>query len=601
MRRTLYLSLLVLAPLPASANGRARVPVRANGLGGTSVVAPVTLQVTPLALLPAASLGAGPLLAAPQLAPAAAAALVPAGAVVTPPAAPVPVAGRSGIAPLAAPPAAQEGPQRLIDTLSVPMAQPDASAGSAESASASEADFMARAQLGGARSGSPATSLGALSAQPAPSGLLKSGPGGASSMLSPAKAQILPFAGVDHSGDVMKAALGRLESVPHGRSLTLDFAPSPKSLRVLGDLPYEVFLYRSRSDGRWRMARGDRHGVSGEWGDYDLAIHNHPEARLGAYSIQTDYPSPQDLETSRGKDARFMVVSKSGVVEWNSDVPEGIASKLESTRLGRLIMRITFPSLYPGHLARSGVALRATSWRKFSQDALENAAPPLNERILIETLIPRWVAAELPVVAQRLGRPLDDAHRADVLRRTTGYRMYWHSSMTYKDHPDNAGIPDGHFSPKFGIRLMVKPDWRRLPDLETHFRVLFAHEYTHWLQDEGVVSGRGDHEAEAVAVEMLRAIELVGLADVEAGRTGTIHANNLGHFATGREAVMKEWYESGLYVRGALGGAAYEVGLRAGRPEAAWEFLRIVTRPANQKANSMSLVVKARDAVLARR
>jgi hypothetical protein len=187
-----------------------------------------------------------------------------------------------------------------------------------------------------------------------------------------------------------------------------------------------------------------------------------------------------------------------------------------------------------------------------------------------------------------------------VLRRTVGYRMYWHSSMTYKDHPDNAGIPDGHFSPKFGIRLMVKPDWRRLQDLETHFRVLFAHEYTHWLQHEGVVSARGDAEAEAVAVEMLRAIELVGLADVEAGRTGTIHANNLGHFSTGREMVMKEWYEAGLFVRGSLGGAAYEVGLRAGRPEAAWEFFRIVTKPANQKADSMKLVPRARDAVLSR-
>lgn len=582
----LLLALLLAAPLPASASGRnARVQVRAGGLGGTGV-SPVNLSVAPASLLGAPGLA----LTAPAL-----------GAAHAPPAAaPVPAApaAASALAPLApAPAAARQGAPRLIDTLAAPFAEPDPRAGGARSAAGAEKDFLARAQLGGG--GLPAAALAAPASQPAPSGLLKPG---AAPAPAAGQAQVLPFAGVDHSGDVMKAALAKLQGLPPGESLRLNFAPGPSSLKALSELPYEVFLYRSRADGSWRMARGDRHGVSGEWGDYDLAIHNHPEARLGAYSIQTDYPSPQDLETSRGKDARFMVVSKSGVAEWNSDLPEGIGAKLESTRWGRFVMRIAFPSLYPGHLRRSGVAVEMTPWRKFSQARLDEGAPPLNERILIETLIPRWVAAELPVVARRLGRPLDEAHKADVLRRTVGYRMYWHSSWTYKDHPDGAGIPDGHFNKKFGIRLMVKPDWRSLQDLETHFRVLFAHEYTHWLQSEGRVTGRGDAEAEAVAVEVLRGIELVGLAGVEAGRTGTIHANNLGHFATGREAVMKDWYEAGLYVRGALGGAAYQVGLEAGRPEAAWEFLRLVVAAGpGSNAGTTALVLSARDRVLGRR
>lgn len=586
-------ALLSLHASAANVSGRASVRtgqpgVQAGGLTGTAI-APVQLSVTPLSLLPqtGSALNASPA-PLPVLA-----SILPAPALLSP----APAAMRPAQSALpAAEPAAHEGPAKLIDTLSAPLAEPAPHA-SAESTAGAEKDFMARAQLGGAIESSPALSLPAASGQVLPSGLSPAN-------LTPkakGSAQVLPFNGIDHSGDVMKAALAELAALPPGRDLRLKFAPSPKSLRVLAELDHEVLLTRGRADGVWRLSRGDRHGVSGEHTDYDYAIHNHPEARWGAYSLQTDYPSPQDLETSRGKNARFMVVSKSGVTEWNSDLPEGLSAKLEQSTLDRFVMRITFPSLYPWQLSRKGVAVEQTSWKKFDQAALDSGRAPINERILIETLIPRWVAEELPEVAARLGRPLDDAHRADVLARTHGYRMYWHSAYTYKDHPDGAGIPDGHFSTKFGIRLMVTPDWRKLKDPKNHFKVLFAHEYTHWLQSEGLITGRGDAEAEAVAVELLRAIELVGLEGIAEGRIGIISPNNMAHFESGRAAVMKDWYEAGLYVRGALGGAAYEVGKNGNGMEDAWRFFRFVAqRELAGTLDGVTVVTRSRDRVLAK-
>ncbi len=564
----LAIVLAALTPAWGAVNARVAVPVVRAAGGGHVVALPATqpaltpslntrfdaprFAASPVAFAPAAVLSLAP---APADAPVArAATFLPA----------ADAAREPGVAP------------RLITTLAEPL--PEAEAGtSGESAAASERDFMARAQLGGAVSVGPALTFVAPAANPAPSGLVKAAP--AAPARRPATAQVLAFGGVDHSGQVMRAALSRLAALPAGEIMELDFAPGPKSLRVLSELDHEVFLFRDRASGRWRMAAGDRHGVSGDWGDYDVAIHNHPHATLGAYSIYSDHPSPTDLETSRGKDARFMVVSRDGVVEWNSDMAEDAAEKLGSTFFGRMVMRITFPSLYPALLARNQIAVKSTSWRRFNQAMLDTHERPINERILTETLIPRWVAAELPLVAAKLGRPLDAAHAADVLKRTVGYRLYWHSAWTYKDHPDGQGIPNGHFRKDFGIRLMITPGWRSLKDLETHYRVLFAHEYTHWLQSEGYVSARGGAEAEAVAVEFLRAIELAGLPAVEAGVTGTIFDNQLRHFADGRAGVSGAWPATGLYTRGALAGAAYQVAQDAGRPEAAWEFLRLVTAP----------------------
>jgi hypothetical protein len=155
--------------------------------------------------------------------------------------------------------------------------------------------------------------------------------------------------------------------------------------------------------------------------------------------------------------------------------------------------------------------------------------------------------------------------------------MRWHSSFTYKDHPDGQGIPDGHFRRDFGIRLMLKPGWRKIPDRTLHYRVLFAHEYTHWLQSEGRVTYRWGGEPPAVAVEVMRAIELAGVEAVTAGRVPTVHRGVLDAFEYGREWVREGGTGETLtvYRRGGLAGMAYEAALVLGRPEAAWEFLRL--------------------------
>jgi len=515
--------------------------------GASASLNAVPLQLSPSALIPSLAF------AAPALAPA---------LMVAPP------------APAALVPVAAEGRPLLIKTLAAP-ALDQSKLGAGESAGAAEKDFNARAQLD-APAALSASVVAAPSAQEGLSrAILRLLP--ARTAPSAAAASLAALDGYDRSGELMKAALKTLDASPAGTVLPLSFAPTEKSLRVLSELSHEVFLHRRRSDGKWLMARGDRHGVSGEWDDYDLALHNHPTARMGAYSMHSAYPSPEDLQTAAGKNARFFVISEEGVVEWNSAVPENLSSSLTDGFFGRFVMRLAFPALYPTLLSRRGVAAELRPWRKVTTSWLESGEAPVNEAVLIAKTIPALIAAEFTVIAAKLGRKVDAAYRADVLKRSNGYRMYWHSATTYKDHPDHLGIPDGHFRADFGIRLMVKPDWRKLKDLSANFRPLYAHEYTHWLQNEGFVSTKYGAEVAAVAVEVLRAVELVGLDDVRAGRAGTVHAGTLSSFDSGRE-----WARTGFknetmpYSKGALAGAAYEAGLAAERPEAAWAFLNLV-------------------------
>lgn len=199
---------------------------------------------------------------------------------------------------------------------------------------------------------------------------------------------------------------------------------------------------------------------------------------------------------------------------------------------------------------------------------------PVDAAQMESTLIPAWIKEELPVAAAKLGRPLPAEYAADVLARSKVWVYKWHSRWTYEI---SGGLPDGHFDPKFGIRVMLKTDWRKLKDPETHFRVLFAHEYTHWLQEEGLVTRRYGGEIPAVAVEQLRALELVGLQGMKEGRVGFIAEGNIQSLESGREWARGDMKDvTQLYFRGVLGGAAYEVGRIAGRPEAAWEFLNLV-------------------------
>ncbi len=411
------------------------------------------------------------------------------------------------------------GHPALIKTLSSP-AIDTSKMGAGESSGAAEKDFNARAQLD-----APA-SLGE-GVVPAPA-----------------------------DGDAPKTTnvrLGHFAKAPFkavaggGTGATLELVPTPQGLRALV-ADGSTRLLTLSADGRWRLS---------------------PRESASAY------PTPEEVDAAAGTDGRHFIVSKSGLVEWNPNAPKKLAAEVASSLWRRVALRV--PLLHPLILLRGGVAAQKTAWKKVETDGLVAGAKPLNERLVIDEVIPALAAEEFPLIAAKLGRKVDAAYRANVLGRTNGYRMYWHSSYTYKDHPDNTGIPDGHFNPKFGIRLMLKPDWRGLKDLSANFRPLFSHEYVHWLQDEGFVSRKYGSEIAAVAVEVLRAIELVGLDGTVAGKAGTVHIGVMGSFEGGRE-----WARTGFkaettpYLKGGLAGAAYEAAQVTGRPEAAWEFLNLV-------------------------
>ncbi len=429
------------------------------------------------------------------------------------PAAPV------ALQPVAAKPVQAEARPLLIQSLAAP-ALDMSKLGAGDSAGAAEKDFNARAQLD-----APATLAdGAPSAPVA---------GDASrkhhlSLLRSAKAPGLPLARRPSS------------------ERPLNLVATPQSLRVMAERGESSLLVQA-SDGRWSLA---------------------PRADASAY------PTPEEIEASAGKSGRYFMATKAGLVEWNPVVPAGVGAALRSG-LSRLASRV--PGLYPSVLSYNGVAVRRTSWDQAVKQGLDAGEAPLNEGVVIAKVIPALVAQEFAVIAAKLGRSVDAAYKADVLKRTNGYRMYWHSAYSYKDHPDHLGIPDGHFRSDFGIRLMVKPDWRRIPDLAANFRPLFAHEYVHWLQNERFVSTKFGAEIAAVAVEVLRAIELVGLDEVRAGRAGTVHAGIMSSFDGGREWAREGFRnETAPYMKGVLAGAAYEAAQVTGRPEAAWEFLNLV-------------------------
>jgi hypothetical protein len=364
----------------------------------------------------------------------------------------------------------------------------------------------------------------------------------------------------------MRASLASLAAGPDGEILPLDFAPTAKSLEALSASD-GALLFRGRSDGRWRLTSAGAAGFAAPDEDFDAAF-------LGR-SGNDPYPSVADLRASEGRAARFAVAARGGAAEWSSDMPDGAPVALEATAWGRAAARAARAlGLYPRLLAAQGVAVAYRPWSRTSAEWIAEGRAPAGERQLASTLIPAWIREELPVAAAKLGRGLTPEEEAGVLARSKVWVYGWHSRWTYEVP---GGLPDGHFDPKFGIRVMLKTDWRRLKDPRTHFRVLFAHEYTHWLQDEGLVTRRYGGEIPAVAVEQLRAAELVGPEGMAEGRVGFIAEGNLRSFEWGRDWArgdMKD--ESLLYHRGVLGGAAYEVGRIAGRPEAAWEFLNLV-------------------------
>ena len=322
---------------------------------------------------------------------------------------------------------------------------------------------------------------------------------------------------------------------------------------------------RGRADGRWRLVKAGAGGFDAATDDFDFAV-------LGRASGPS-HPTAADLSASQGRAARFAVASERGIFEWNSDLPDGAGQSLERTALGRILAR-SAGRFYPRLLSFLGVASEQRTWAQTTQPWIEEGEAPTDERQMANAIIPEWMRAELPIAAAKLGLSLTPKETVDVLARSKVWVYTWHSRWSYEI---SGGLPDGHYDPKFGIRVMLKTNWRKLKDPKNHFRVLFAHEYVHWLQNEGLVTRRYGVEIPAVAVEQLRAMELVGWEGMKQGRIGFIAEGNRTAFEEGRQWARGDMSnETALMYRGVLGGAAYEVGIIAGRPEAAWEFLNLV-------------------------
>ncbi|MBI3299939.1 MAG: hypothetical protein HYZ75_17380 [Elusimicrobia bacterium] len=581
---------LILGASGASAAGRAVAPVVvpvAPG-GGASLAAPVAPTLAPItpaltlaapSAQPTLSAVAMPTPVAPNPAPLAAAAVPTAFA-----------APRAALNAVAQPqtPGNEPEKQTLLQTLSAPAA--DLSGGLGDASGAARSDFESRAQLGRSAGGAGAVETGGAQVR-----------GRSLRLLQPAQAKPAPAAAkpaarpLDADGSRMSAVLREVSGRAAVEPRTLDFIPSPASLRAMSTLDTEVFLYRERGTGVWRLTAGEPDGVSGDFGDYDLGLHNHPTRRLGMYSAHSAYPSPTDLVTAAGKDARVFVVSEEGVVEWNSTVPfldepgrylerdasdadqnEWLRRLHDGSFWRRLVMKLTFPSGYPTLAGSLGLAMELKPWKKVSQEWLESGTAPQSAQTWERRLAPA-LAEEAVLAAERVGgRALGAAERADVVRRTRVIAVGWAKTLV-NEFGVMASYPDGVARPDRSIELTMKP-LAGLPDPALYYRVLFAHEYTHRLQHEGDVTTRWGVEIPAVAVELVRAAELVGVSALRKGAVPFITPNTLNGMDDGRG-----WAKSGrsndaaLYRRGALAGAALELAAQTGRMQDAWEFVRRVS------------------------
>lgn len=166
----------------------------------------------------------------------------------------------------------------------------------------------------------------APAAAPAPSGEVQSAHSGAlfdglvrsaAEVEAPASAQM---AIKDLGGAGMQQALGAVASLPVGGSIELGFEPTLASLRALSRLEgFEALLLRHRGGG-WLLVKGGTGHAPVPKGDFDVYAHNHYYHPVYAKSF-VPYPSDGDLLLSAGRDARFFVVSQSGLAEWSPAIP----------------------------------------------------------------------------------------------------------------------------------------------------------------------------------------------------------------------------------------------------------------------------------------
>ncbi|OGR56768.1 MAG: hypothetical protein A2X36_04205 [Elusimicrobia bacterium GWA2_69_24] len=209
---------------------------------------------------------------------------------------------------------------------------------------------------------------------------------------------------------------------------------------------------------------------------------------------------------------------------------------------------------------------------------LEDAAKSAPKaKLLRRTLQALIVRDEVEHMEPRLlGAAVSAARREDVASKTRFEEVRWYHHFWGKIvHPEADGVAQRS---DLSISLHVRRGWEKLPSFTAFYRALFAHEYTHRLQYEGRVTEKLGVEIPPVAAEMLRGIELVGLEGLRQGLIGFITENQLSGFDNGRAWMRSaEKASSGVFWKGFLAGAAYELAAQTGRWADAWLLHRLVS------------------------
>ena len=191
------------------------------------------------------------------------------------------------------------------------------------------------------------------------------------------------------------------------------------------------------------------------------------------------------------------------------------------------------------------------------------------------------IEEELAHIEPRLrGKEVTAERREAVLAQTRYRDVRWYHRFDTTVSPDGNGIPDGRQYPDGSIALFVRRGWEKMPDIIAHFRVLFAHEYTHRLQTEGEYGWRGAFvEIPAYSTEILRALELFGPDALREGALSMVGPGVMSSFDNGRAwmSAPVPADDNGFYFRGFLAGASYEAAVTTGRWSDAWLYHRLVS------------------------
>ncbi|MCX5794582.1 MAG: HAD-IA family hydrolase [Elusimicrobia bacterium] len=227
------------------------------------------------------------------------------------------------------------------------------------------------------------------------------------------------------------------------------------------------------------------------------------------------------------------------------------------------------------------------------EDAAKSAPKALHLRKALQALI---VRDEVELVEPRLrNQAISAARKEDVASKTAYQDVRWyHHFLPGIVHPEADGVAQRE---DLSINLHVKKGWEKMPSFTAFYRALFAHEYTHRLQFEGHVTEKLGMEIPPVGTEILRGIELVGLEGLRQGLIGFITESVLSGFDQGQKWMRSEQRAEGhgLYWKGFLAGAAYELAFQTGRWADAWAFHRQVS--AGKSLQEAEKAVRASDPI----